>query len=40
LTIKRKHVNELCSDHRIFTAPTTLILARVFGNNSDFRLNV
>src|SRR5215471_1897009 len=38
--VLRKHVNELCNDRRAVTAPTALILARVFGNSSDFWLNV
>lgn len=38
--VQRKHVNELCSDRRNVTAPTALILARVFGNSPDFWLNV
>ena len=38
--VQRKHVNELCSDRRKAAAPTALILARVFGNSADFRLNV
>ena len=38
--VARKHVNELCSDRRTVTAPTALILARVFGNSPDFWLNV
>jgi addiction module HigA family antidote len=36
---QRKHVNELCNDRRSVTAPTALILARVFGNSADFWLN-
>jgi addiction module HigA family antidote len=35
-----KHVNELCNDRRTVTAPTALILARVFGNSPEFWLNV
>jgi addiction module HigA family antidote len=31
--VQRKHVNELCNGHRNVTAPTALILARVFGNS-------
>ena len=31
--VQRKHVNELCNDRRAVTAPTALILARVFGNS-------
>jgi antitoxin HigA-1 len=31
-----KHVNELCNKRRAVTAPTALILARVFGNSPDF----
>jgi addiction module HigA family antidote len=38
--VQRKHVNELCNDRRTVTAPTALILARVFGNTPDFWLNV
>jgi addiction module HigA family antidote len=38
--VPRKHVNELCNDRRGITAPTALILARVFGNSADFWLNV
>jgi addiction module HigA family antidote len=38
--VARKHVNELCNDRRAVTAPTALILARVFGNSADFWLNV
>ena len=38
--VQRRHVNELCNDRRKVTAPTALILARVFGNSADFWLNV
>ncbi len=38
--VQRKHVNELCNDRRNVTAPTALILARVFGNSPDFWLNM
>ena len=38
--VQRKHVNELCTGRRAVTAPTALILARVFGNSPDFWLNV
>ena len=38
--VQRKHVNELCNDRRTITAPTALILARVFGNSPEFWLNV
>lgn len=38
--VPRKHVNELCNNRRSITAPTALILARVFGNSADFWLNV
>ncbi len=38
--VPRKHVNELCNDRRNVTAPTALILARVFGNSPDFWLNI
>jgi antitoxin HigA-1 len=37
--VERKHVDELCNDRRSVTAPTALILARVFGNTPDFWLN-
>ena len=37
--VQRKHVNELCNKRRAVTAPTALILARVFGNSPDFWLN-
>lgn len=38
--VQRKHVNELCNNRRAVTAPTALILARVFGNSADFWLNL
>ena len=38
--VARKHVNELCNNRRAITAPTALILARVFGNSAEFWLNV
>jgi addiction module HigA family antidote len=38
--VQRKHVNELCNNRRGVTAPTALILARVFGNSPDFWLTV
>src|SRR5277367_4902525 len=38
--VQRKHVNELCNDRRTITAPTALILARVFGNSPEFWLNL
>ena len=38
--VQRKHVNELCNNRRALTAPTALILARVFSNSPDFWLNV
>jgi addiction module HigA family antidote len=38
--VQRKHANELCNGKRAVTAPTALILARVFGNTPDFWLNV
>jgi addiction module HigA family antidote len=37
--VPRKHVNDLCNDRRSVTAPTALILARVFGNSPEFWLN-
>jgi addiction module HigA family antidote len=37
--VQRKHVNELRNDRRNVTAPTALILARVFGNSPEFWLN-
>lgn len=38
--VPRKHVNELCNDRRSVTAPTAIILARVFDNSPEFWLNV
>jgi antitoxin HigA-1 len=38
--VQRKHVNELCNQRRAVTAPTALILARVFGTSPDFWLNI
>ncbi len=38
--VPRKHVNELCNNRSAVTAPTALILARVFGNSPEFWLNV
>jgi addiction module HigA family antidote len=38
--VPRKHVNELCNDRRSLTAPTALMLARVFGNSAEFWLNI
>ena len=40
MSVQRKHVNELCNNRGAVTAPTALILARVFGNGPDFWLNV
>ena len=40
MSVPRKHVNELCNDRRAVTAPTALILSRVFGNSPEFWLNV
>ena len=37
---QRTHVNELCNNRRAVTAPTALILSKVFGNSPDFWLNV
>lgn len=37
--VQRKHVNELCNQRRAVTAPTALILSRVFGNSAEFWLN-
>jgi addiction module HigA family antidote len=37
--VQRKHVNELCNNRRSVTAPSALILSRVFGNSPDFWLN-
>jgi len=39
MAVPRKHVNELCNDRRAVTAPTALILSRVFGNSPEFWLN-
>src|SRR5712664_1595284 len=38
--VQRKHVNEMCNNRRAVTAPTALILARVFGNSADVWVNV
>src|ERR1700720_624795 len=38
--VQLNHVNELCNNRRNVTAPTALILARVFGNSPDFWLNI
>jgi addiction module HigA family antidote len=38
--VQRKHVNEICNGRRAVTAPTALILARVFGNTPEFWLNL
>ena len=40
MAVPRKHVNELCNNRRTVTAPTALILSRVFGNSPEFWLNV
>lgn len=37
--VPRKHVNELYTSRRALTAPTALMLARVFGNSAEFWLN-
>src|ERR1700735_4424255 len=38
--VPRKKRNELCNERRAVTAPTALILARVFDNSPEFWLNV
>ena len=38
--VPRKHVNELCNGRCSITAPTALILARVFDTSADFWLNL
>ncbi len=38
--VPRKHINELCTNRRIVTVDTALMLAKVFGNSADFWLNV
>lgn len=38
--VPRKHVNELCRDRRSVTAPTAMMLARVFDTSADFWLNL
>ena len=38
--VQRKHANELCNNRRAVTAPTALILSKVFGNSPDFWLNI
>jgi antitoxin HigA-1 len=40
MSVRRKHVNELCNDRRAITGDTALMLSRVFGNTADFWLNV
>jgi addiction module HigA family antidote len=40
MAVPRKHMNELCNDRRAVTAPTALILSRVFGNSPEFWLNL
>jgi addiction module HigA family antidote len=37
--VPRRRANELCNNRRNVTAPTALILARIFGNSPDFWLN-
>lgn len=37
--VQRKHVNELCNGRCNVTAPTALILSRVFGTSAEFWLN-
>ena len=37
--VPRKLVNELCNGRRAVTADTALMLARVFGNTTEFWLN-
>ena len=37
--VQRKHVNELCNARHAVTAPTALILARVFSHSPDVWLN-
>jgi antitoxin HigA-1 len=38
--VRRKLVNEWCTDRRAVTADAALMLARVFGNSPEFWLNV
>ncbi len=38
--VSRKTVNELCTNRRAITADTALMLATVFGNTTDFWLNL
>jgi addiction module HigA family antidote len=38
--VQRKHVNQLCNDRRDVAAAIAHILTRLFGNGSDFWLNV
>ncbi len=38
--VPRKHVNQLCNNRRKATAGAAPILARVFGDGAEFRLNV
>lgn len=38
--VSRKTVNELCTNRRVVTVDTALMLATVFGNTADFWLNL
>ena len=38
--VRRKNVNELCTNRRAIMADTALMLATVFGNTADFWLNL
>ena len=40
MNVQREHVNQLCKGRRNVTAPTALILARLFGNSRELWLNV
>ncbi len=38
--VSRKTVNELCTNRRVITADTALMLATAFGNTAEFWLNL
>ncbi len=38
--VSGRTVNELCTNRRSITVDTALMLAKVFGNTPDFRLNL
>ena len=38
--VSRKTVNEVCTSHRVITADTAWMLARVFGSTAEFGQNM